>query len=49
MEPLFFLQAAAAFYIFGTNNAGELVTRGFQYPISSISILHFMGRIFGHK
>ena len=50
METLFFfLWAATAFDIFGTNNAGELVTCGFQYPLSSISILHFVARIFGHK
>jgi hypothetical protein len=39
--PCIFLCAATAFDIFGTNNAGELVTCGFQYPFPSISILHF--------
>ncbi len=47
METLFFLCAATAFDIFGTYNAGELVTCGFQYPFSSISILHFVASIFG--
>jgi hypothetical protein len=43
METLiYFLCAATAFDIFGTDNAGELVTCGFQYPFSSISILHFV-------
>jgi hypothetical protein len=41
--------AATAFDIFGTDNAGELVTCGFQYPLSSISIFHFVARIFGRK
>jgi hypothetical protein len=45
----FFLWAATAFDIFGTKNAGELFTCGFQYPLSSISILHFVARIFGRK
>ncbi len=51
METLiYFLRTATAFDIFGTYNAGELVTTcGFQYPLSSISILHFMARIFGCK
>jgi hypothetical protein len=50
METLFyFLWAAIAFDIFGTNNAGESVTCGFQYSISSISILHFVARIFGRN
>ena len=50
METLIsFLRVATAFDVFGTNNAGELVTCGFQYPLSSISILHFVARIFGHK
>jgi hypothetical protein len=49
METFFFLPAATAFDIFGTNNAGELVTCDFQYPLSSISILHFVARIFGCK
>ena len=38
---IIFLRAVTAFDIFGTNNAGELVTCGFQYPFPSISILHF--------
>ncbi len=42
METLYiFLQAATAFDISGTDNAGEFVTCGFQYPLLSISILHF--------
>jgi hypothetical protein len=50
METLiYFIRAATAFDIFGTDNAGELVTCGFQYPFSSISILHFAARIFGRK
>ncbi len=50
METLIiFLCSATAFDIFGTNNAGILVTCGFQYPPSSISILHFVARIFGCK
>ncbi len=50
METLiYFLRAAIAFDIFGTDNAGELFTYGFQYPLSSISILHFVARIFGRK
>ncbi len=44
-----FLRAATAFDIFGTDNAEELITCGFQYPLLSISILHFMARIFGRK
>ncbi len=43
------LCAATAFDIFGTDNAEEMVTCGFQYPLSSISILHFVARIFGGK
>jgi hypothetical protein len=42
-----FLRAETAFDIFGTNNAGELVTCGFQYPLSSIFILHVVARFFG--
>jgi hypothetical protein len=42
-----FLRAATAFDVFGINNAGELNTCGFQYPLLSISILHFVARIFG--
>ncbi len=50
METLgFFLRAATSFDIFGTSNAGELVTCDNQYPLSSISILHFVARIFGPK
>ncbi len=50
METLtFFLRAATAFDIFSTDNAGELITCGFQYPLLSISILHFVARVFGCK
>ncbi len=50
MESLvYFLRDTTAFDIFGTDNAGELVTCGFQYPLLSISILHFVARIFGYK
>jgi hypothetical protein len=45
----YFLHAATAFDVFGTNNAGELDTFGFQYPLLSISILYFVARIFGRK
>ena len=34
---------------FGTDNEGELVTCGFQYPFLSISILLLVARIFGRK
>jgi hypothetical protein len=44
-----FLHAATAFDVLGTDNAGELDTCGFQYPLLSISILHFVARIFGLK
>jgi hypothetical protein len=44
-----FLCAATAFDVFGIDNAGELDTWGFQYPLLSISILHFVARIFGRK
>jgi hypothetical protein len=44
-----FLRAATAFDVFGTNNAGELDTCGVQYPLLSISILHFVARRFGRK
>ena len=48
METLiYFLCAATAFDIFGMDNTGELVTCGFQYPLSSIFILHFVARMFG--
>ncbi len=34
METLIsFLRAATAFDVFGTDNAGELDTCGFQYPL----------------
>jgi hypothetical protein len=50
METLiYFLRAASAFYIFGINDAGELVTCGFKYPLLSVSLLHFVARIFGRK
>ncbi len=45
----YFLHAATVFDIFGTDNAGELVTCGFQYPLSSIFILHFVAKNFGRK
>ncbi len=48
-HPFIFFWAATAFYIFGTDNAEELITCGFQYPSLPISILHFVARIFGHK
>jgi hypothetical protein len=41
--------AATAFDIFGSDNAEELITCGFQYPSLPISILHFVARIFGRK
>jgi hypothetical protein len=41
--------AATAFDIFGTDNAEELITCGFQYPSLPISILHFVAKIFGRK
>ncbi len=46
---IYFVQAATAFDIFGTDNAEELLTCGFQYPFLPISILHFVARIFGRK
>jgi hypothetical protein len=46
---IYFLGAATAFDIFGTDNAEELITCGFQYPSLPIFILHFVARIFGHK
>jgi hypothetical protein len=46
---IYFFGAATAFDIFGTDNAEELLTRGFQYPSPPISILHFVARIFGCK
>ncbi len=45
----FFSCAATAFDVFGIDNAGELNTSGFQYPLSSIYILHFVVRLFGRK
>jgi hypothetical protein len=44
-----FLHATTAVDVFGTDNAGELDTYGFQYSLSSISSLHFVARIFGRK
>ncbi len=46
-----FLHASTAFNVFGTDNAGELDTYGFQYPLLSVSILHspFCGKNFWHK
>ncbi len=41
--------AATAFDIFGTDNAEELLTCGFQYPSMLISILHVVARILGRK
>ncbi len=46
---IYFFGAATAFDIFGTDNAEELLTCGFQYPSLPISILHFVARIFGRK
>ncbi len=46
---IYFFWAATAFDIFGTNNAEQLLTCGFQYPSLPISILHFVARIFGPK
>ena len=45
----YFWGAATALDIFGTNNAEQLLTCGFQYPSLPISILHFVARIFGRK
>ncbi len=44
-----FFWPATDFDIFGTDNAEELLTCGFQYPSLPIAILHFVARIFGHK
>jgi hypothetical protein len=44
-----FLRAATAFDVLGTDNVGELNIYGLQYPLSSISILHFVARIFYRK
>ncbi len=46
---IYFFWAATAFDIFGTDNAEELLTCGFQYPSLPISILHFVARIYGRK
>jgi hypothetical protein len=46
---IYFFWATTAFDIFGTDNAEELNTCGFQYPSLSISILHFVARIFGRN
>ncbi len=46
---IYFFRAATALDIFGTDNAEELITCGFQYPSLPISILHFVARIVGHK
>ncbi len=43
---IYFLGAVTAFDIFGTDNAEELITCGFQYPSLPITILHFVARIF---
>ncbi len=43
---IYFFRAATAFDIFGSDNAEELITCGFQYPSLPISILHFVARIF---
>jgi hypothetical protein len=45
----FFWCAATAYDVLGTSNAGELDKCGFQYPVLSISILHFLERNFGCK
>jgi hypothetical protein len=44
-----FLHAVTAFDVLGTDNAEELEICGFQYPLLSISIFHFVARIFGRK
>ncbi len=46
---IYLFWAATAFDIFGTDNAEELLTCGFQYPSLPISTLHFIARIFGRK
>jgi hypothetical protein len=46
---IYFFRDVTAFDIFGTDNAEELLTCGFQYPFLPISILHFVARIFGCK
>ncbi len=47
VSSICYFWAATAFDIFGTDNAEELITCGFQYPSLPISILHFVARIFG--
>jgi hypothetical protein len=47
LSSIYFFGAATAFDIFGTDNAEELITCGFQYPSLPISILHFVARFFG--
>ncbi len=49
VSSIYFFRAAIALDIFGTDNAEELLTCGFQYPSLPISILHFVARIFGCK
>jgi hypothetical protein len=44
-----FIWAVTAFDIFGTDNAEELITCGFQCPSLPISILHFVARTFGRN
>ncbi len=46
---IYFLGAATAFDILGTDNAEESLTCGFQYTSLPISVLHFVARIFGRK
>ncbi len=46
---IYFFWADTAFDIFGTDNAEELFTCGFQYPSLPISILLFVARSFGRK
>ncbi len=46
---IYFFWAVTAFDIFGTDNAEELITCGFQYPSPPTSILHFVAIIFGRK
>jgi hypothetical protein len=49
LSLIYVFGAATAFDVFGTDNAEELLTCGFQYSSLPISILHFVARIFGHK
>ncbi len=49
INTFIFFRAATAFDIFGTDNAEELITCGFQHPSLPISILHFVARIFGRN